>query len=130
MKNLGMLVLLLVSVAAHAQKANQFVMPQPSTALQFSMADRELQHLDVAPSANFTAYTFTAVHFMNMPYRHSSMVANVLPGVYLIPTPPTVSGDIRSGNSYGTAIDNGTGQGAKLPDNFTSPVNPLQNTPR
>lgn len=125
-----MLVLLLVAITTHAQKANRFVMPQPSTALQFSLADRELQHLDVAPSANFTAYTFTTTHFMNMPYRNMSMVANVLPGVYLIPTPPTVSGDIRSGNSYGTTIDNGTGQGAQLPDNFIAPVNPLQNTPR
>jgi hypothetical protein len=129
MKNLLMLVFLMVAAATQAQRTNRFVMPQPSTALQFSVADRELQHLDVAPSANFTAYTFTTAHFINMPYRNSAMVANVLPGVYLIPTPPTVSGDIRSANSYGTNIDNGTGQGAQLPDNFTSPVNPLQNIP-
>lgn len=130
MKNLLLFTLLLTAGAVSAQKAGNFVMPQSSTALQFIVADREFAHLDVAISNNFTAYTFDASSFINMPYRSAGMVATLISGVYMDHTPNTVSGSTRANNTYGTTLDNGAGQGVKLPDNFIAPNNPLQSNPR
>ncbi|MFA7381153.1 MAG: hypothetical protein WC150_11880 [Bacteroidia bacterium] len=130
MKNLLLFMLLLSAVSVNAQKAKNFVMPQSSTALQFTEADREFAHLDVAISNNFTAYTFNASSFINMPYRNAGMVATLVSGVYVDHAANTVSGSTRANNTYGTTLENGTGQGAKLPDNFIAPNNPLQSNPR
>lgn len=130
MKNLFLFMLLLSAVSVNAQKARNFVMPQSSSALQFTVSDREFAHLDVAISNNFTAYTFNGSSFINMPYRGAGMIATLLSGVHVDYTPNTISGSTRANNNYGTTLDNGTGQGAKLPDNFIAPNNPLQSNPR
>lgn len=64
-----------------------------------------------------------------MPYRvwyHTTLLS----GVHVDYTPNTVSGSTDVNNNYGTTLDNGTGQRAKLPDNFIAPNNPLQSNPR